>query len=489
MILQNPYKKERRSGVLLHPSSLWGDYSIGSLGKESYEFSDFLSECGFSVWQTLPFCIPDEYNSPYKSPAAFSLNPYLIDLPTLHGEGYITESELLSARQSSPYLCEFPRLKDERMALLFSAAERASHDSELISKIDALFDAWPELSAAAEFLSLLELNGGLPWQKWKINTPDPKRLFGWKFIHYEFFMQWMRLKEYANSKGIEIIGDMPIYVDLNSSDVWSSPESFLLDDEGFPRVVAGVPPDYFSEDGQMWGNPIYNYRNMKRDGFSFWKRRIEFLLTLFDGIRIDHFRAFESFYTIPADAKNARSGKWQKGPGRAIIDAIKSVSDGKYIIAEDLGVITDKVDALRRYSGFPGMKVLQFAFLGDADSPHLPHNFDKNTVAYTGTHDNNTLYGFLAELDEGTRAQILEYFGCHGKDLREAAVTITAALLATSADTVILPIQDLLAYGRDTRMNTPGKSDGNWAYRLTREQLFEIDRQKYCRLNRLYGRI
>ena len=297
-----------------------------------------------------------------------------------------------------------------------------------------------------------------------------------------------KIKAYANKNGISIIGDLPIYVAIDSADVWANPKEFLLDESGYPTTVAGVPPDYFSIDGQLWGNPLYDYKKMKSDGYLFWRSRMEHALTLFDGVRIDHFRAFESYWSIPSGASSAREGKWIKGPGRALIDAIKKCSAGNLIIAEDLGDITPRVDALRKYSGFPGMRVLQFGFLGDENSPHLPHNFDKNCVVYTGTHDNNTLLGYIWELDFATRERVFDYFNCGGSDFSAACEIIIRALLSSHADTVIFPIQDLLIYGNDTRMNTPGKPRGNWTYRLTREQLNEIDRRKYKYLNTLYGR-
>jgi len=479
---------ERRSGVLMHVSSLYGDYGIGSFGKEAREFIDFLSDSGFSIWQTLPFCMTDECNSPYKSYSAFGANPYFIDLPTLYEKGYITEEELFAARQQTPYLCEYSRLSKERLVLLGKAARRAADYPEVLTKMDMLFKKTPELQRTAEFMALREANGDKPWQEWSIRTPDADILFTWKFIQYEFIEEWTVIKAYANSKGIKIIGDVPIYVAEDSSDVWANPKQFLLDEAGYPTSVAGVPPDYFSEDGQLWGNPLYNYQNMKSDGFAFWKRKIEYMLTLSDGVRIDHFRGFESYFSIPAGAKSAKEGKWVKGPGRALIDAIKEIAGDKIIIAEDLGDITPKVESLRNYSGFAGMRVLQFAFLGDENTPHLPHNFDKNTIAYTGTHDNNTLLGYIWELDNATRERVFDYFGYNGNNFNEACEVILKSLLASVADTVIFPIQDLLIYGADTRMNTPGKADGNWAYRLTRGQLLNIDRKKCAHLNKLYGR-
>ncbi len=478
----------RKSGILMHISSLCGEYSIGSFGKEAREFVDFLEKSGFSYWQTLPFCIPDECNSPYKSYSSFGINPYFIDLPTLYEKGYITESELLSAKQKSPYLCEFERLGKERLPLLKRAAGRVREKKETVAKIKSLMQSAPELAAAAKFLALREKTGGAPWQEWGNILPDDDALFAWQFIQYEAFCQWLGIKTYANSRGIKIIGDIPIYVALDSADAYGSPEQFQLDEKGYPTAVAGVPPDYFSKDGQLWGNPLYNWKRMREDGYLWWKRRISFNLELFDGVRIDHFRGFEAYFSIPANAKSAKLGRWKKGPGRGIVNAIREAAGDKLIIAEDLGDITDGVRSLLKYSGFPGMRVLQFAFLGDEKTPHLIHNFEKNSVAYTGTHDNNTLLGYIYELDNAARGRAFDYYGYCGDNLSGACEVIISALLRSASDTVIIPIQDIMIYGKDTRMNTPGVAEGNWAYRITAEQLTGIDTQKFNYLNKLYGR-
>lgn len=477
---------KRSSGVLMHVSSLYGDYSVGSFGKEAKEFIDFLSDCGFSYWQVLPFCMTDECNSPYKSLASFGANPMFIDLPTLCSRGLLTKEELLSARQSSPYLCEYDRLSRERLPLLRRAALRVSdHERRQIAKF--MSENEP-LSRAAEFLALREANGDTLWSQWTVNTPAPDELFFRQFLQYEFFTQWMKIKEYANSKGIQIIGDIPIYVALDSADVWAEPEQFLLDEGYNPTAVAGVPPDYFSEDGQLWGNPLYDWEKMKADGYEWWSRRISYMLTLFDGVRIDHFRGFEAYWSIPANAKSAKEGMWVKGPDRDIVDKIKEIAGNRLIIAEDLGDITPEVEELLKYSKFPGMRVFQFAFLGDKNSPHLPHNYIKNCISYTGTHDNNTLLGYVWEMDADTRKQVFEYCNCETDDWSRGCIMIIKTMMASHSDTVIFPIQDIFVYGADTRMNTPGTSESNWAYRITRDQLLSIDRKKFARLNRLYGR-
>lgn len=475
----------RSSGVLMHVSSLPGEYSIGSFGKEAIQFIDFLSESGFSIWQVLPFCMTDECNSPYKSYSSFSGNPFFIDLPTLYNEGLITREELENAKQKSPYLCEFSRLNEERIALLKKASSRVKDRTQILDFIDQ----YPYLANTAKFLALREANSDEPWQEWEIDTPDADVFFAWQFIQYKFFEQWQYVKAYANQKGITVIGDIPIYVATDSADVWANPSLFLLDKRNQPSSVAGVPPDYFSEDGQMWGNPLYNWSQMKKDGYSWWCDRIRYMLTLFDGVRIDHFRGFESFWSIPKNARTAKEGKWMKGPGKALINKIREVAKDKLIIAEDLGDITPEVSALLEYSKFPGMRVFQFGFLGHKNSPHKPHNYISNCIAYTGTHDNNTLLGYVWELDKQTRLDVLEYCGGYEDDWNVGCEKIVRTMLASHAERVIFPIQDIFVYGSDTRMNTPGTSENNWAYRITADQLKKVDTEKLKKLNKLYSRI
>ncbi len=476
---------KRSSGVLLHVSSLWGGYSEGSFGKAAREWIDFLADCGFSYWQTLPFCLPDGYHSPYCSFSTFSVNPYFIDLPTLAEEGLLTEEELKGAEQKTPYACEFARLSKERLPLLAKAAKRFREKDAL----DAFYADHPRTADFCRFMALRAANGELPWTEWTESEPDGETLELWRFTQYIFFRQWKRIKAYANEKGVSIIGDIPIYVALESADVWAAPEQFLLDKENKPVGVAGVPPDYFAADGQLWGNPLYHWKAMKEDGYSWWKDRIRFMCELFDGVRIDHFRGLESYYSIPAGETTARNGKWVKGPGMSLIRALKEAAGDKLLIAEDLGDITPAVHKLVKDSGFPGMRVLQFGFLGDPGSPHLPHNYDNHAVAYTGTHDNNTLLGYIWDLDEETRRQVLHYCGYYGEDWDKGYDYILRTMFRSHAGLLILPVQDLLLYGSDTRLNKPGTSDDNWSYRITRDQLGLIDREKFKEWNRLYGRI
>ena len=472
----------------MHLSSLWGEYGIGSLGKEALDFVDFLSDSGFTVWQTLPFCIPDEFNSPYKSPALFSFNPYFIDLPTLFEKGYISKDELFSERSTSHFLCDFSSLEINRLPLLFKAAKRAMEREGVRAAVEDFIAENPRINEAACFLALKETNGGELWQKWTKSTPCEEKFLFWQFLHYEFFCEWTKIKSYANEKGIRIIGDIPIYPSEDSADLWANPRAFLLDEQGYPSEVAGVPPDYFSPDGQLWGNPIYNYKQMKKDGFSWWRERIRHTLAIFDGARLDHFRGFDAFWSIPK-GRPAKEGKWKIGEGRALLTAIRQEAGEGFLIAEDLGEITESVKSLIFDFQFPSMRVFQFAFLGDKHSVHLPHNYIKNTVAYSGTHDNNTLLGYLFECDEATRARIFDYCGYFGGNIDQGASAVIRVLFSSSADTVIFPVQDLCGFGSDTRMNIPGQSEGNWSYRITESQIMNIDRGRLRFLNELYGRI
>ena len=474
---------ERKSGVLMHISSLFNDYSIGSFGNEAKYFIDFLADCGFGYWQVLPFCMVDECNSPYKSYSTFGGNPYFVDLNKLYDRGLITKDEMDSHRQQNPYVCEFVRLYHTRLELLKKASMRVNNRSE----IENFVSNNEYILKFCEFMARKYANNELPWFQWTNYSIDSDVLFMWKFIQYEFFKQWEEIKKYANEKGIKVIGDIPIYVALDSCDVWSNRHIFCVDETGNPSKVAGVPPDYFCEDGQLWGNPIYNWEEMKKDGYKWWSDRISHMAKMFDAVRIDHFRAIESYWAVPGDAETAREGKWEKGPGVDLIDVVKKAAGETEIIAEDLGDITQEVYELVRESGFPGMRVFQFGFLSDGDSTHRPHNYPENCIAYTGTHDNNTILGYLWELDDRKRNMMLEYCG-HMDHWESGCKSIIRTVMQSHAKTVIMPIQDLLGYGSDTRLNIPGRADGNWAFRITKEQLDGIDRNYFRNLNRLYSR-
>ena len=475
---------ERKSGVLMHITSLYGDYSIGSFGKSAKEFVDFLSECKFSYWQVLPFCMADDCNSPYQSYSTFAGNPYFVDLEVLKEKGIITEDELKEQKQEQPYSVEYVKLYHTRLDFLKKASKRVKYTAE----IEKFIENNSYLKQFCEFMAYKYANDNKPWQQWDDRDYDEEINFMWKFIQYEFFTQWAEIKKYANSKGVKIIGDVPIYVSLDSADVWANKEQFLLDEKNIPLCVAGVPPDYFCEDGQMWGNPLYNWDKMKENGYKWWADRIGHMTTFFDGVRIDHFRGLESYWAVPYGEKTAKNGKWEKGPGIGLINTINSFAGDKLIIAEDLGEITPQVEQLVKKSGYPGIRVFQFGFLGDYDNPHMPHNYNTNCVAYTGTHDNNTLLGYLWELDDDNKRRMLEYCNYHSPDWEKGFDSILRTIFASSAGLVILPIQDLLGYGSDTRLNIPGKADGNWQFRITKEQMNLVDKDKFKRLNELYKR-
>ncbi len=476
---------KRASGVLMHISSLNGDYGIGSFGREAIEFIDFLKSCGFSYWQTLPFCMVDECNSPYKSYSAFGGNPYFVDLPTLYDEGLITKEELDNSRQQTPYSTEYVRLYHTRSSLLIEASKRVANRTE----IEEFIDNNKYLSDFCKFMALKHKNNQAPWYEWSDEEYDEDILFGWKFIQFKFFAQWAKIKKYANENGIKIIGDIPIYVSQDSADVWANKEQFLLDEKNFPTHVAGVPPDYFCPDGQLWGNPIYDWDKMKESDYRWWQDRIKHNFVMFDGVRIDHFRALESYWAVPATEETARCGTWEKGPGMDLIRKIHEIQGDNFIIAEDLGHITKEVEQLVLDSGFPGMRVFQFAFMNNENNPHLPHNYINNSIAYTGTHDNNTLLGYLWELDEWTKKKMLEYCGYTDPDWERGYDSVLRTMFLSNAGLVVLPIQDLLGYGSDTRLNIPGKADGNWQYRVTKDQINSIDKNKFRRFNELYHRM
>lgn len=474
----------RKSGILMHISSLYGNYSCGSFGKSAFEFIDFLEECGFTYWQVLPFCITDEHNSPYMSYSSIGGNMNFIDLEVLYGKGLITAKELEENKQNTPYVCEFDRLKEKRFELLKKASSKVKNKTEILEYMSSN----QNIQLCCEFMALKAANNNKPWSKWDIFTPNAECLFAWQFIQYEFHTQWNKVHEYAAKKGVKIIGDLPFYVSYDSCDVKNNLDQFLLDKNNRPEVVAGVPPDYFSEEGQLWGNPIYDWTRMKEDGYKWWKDRLSYTFDLFDGVRIDHFRALSEYWSVPSDAKTAKEGMWCTGPAEEMIKVIKETAKGKLIIAENLGLIDKKVDDLLSYSNFPGMAVFQFGFDGNTKNPHLPHNYINNLVAYTGTHDNNTLLGFIWELDNYTRNTLLEYVGFTDPDWNKCYDTIIKTMYMSCADTLIMPIQDILGYGSDTRLNTPGKADGNWGYRITKEQLDSIDKNKFKRLNHIYAR-
>lgn len=498
---------KRASGVLMHVSSLPGDFGIGCFGKEARAFIDKLSDAGCRYWQVLPFTPTDEYNSPYASISAFAGNRNFIDLEQLFEDGLLTEDELRSQMYANPYSAAFDFLELRRIPVLYRAFTRA--DEALLDRVRAFAEDnshW--LPDYALYIILKEANLGMEWYDWedeglRLHTESAvsaameehaETVLFMEFMQYIFFEQWKKLKAYANSRGIEIIGDLPIYVALNSADVWANRNQFDLDEDGKPKNVAGVPPDYFSELGQKWGNPLYNWQTMKADGYRWWMDRLRASFELFDAVRIDHFRAFSAYWAVPAEAETAKEGKWIDGPKTDFFDTLNRNFENPKIIAEDLGIVDDGVIELLEHTGLPGMRVMQFGFIENADNMHLPHNYPKNSVAYTGTHDNNTLLGWLWEALPNEREHALEYCGFPGGDwavggsASESCRCMIRALWQSAANTVIVPIQDLCGFGKDTKMNVPGVPNGNWAFRVTRDQLNGIDFEWLKKLNRVYWR-
>jgi len=462
----------------MHISTLPGDYGCGSFGKEALAFVDLLSACGFSAWQTLPFCLPDTYGSPYKSASAFSTNPFFIDLPTLCEQGLLFPSELEAAKQHTPYAVEFERLEKERLELLATAARRA--DNDLIFAVDEYIKNHPRIGE---------------YCKWAAdNLPAPvsadDKVFFRCFCEYQFYVQWKKIKEYANSKGIRIIGDIPIYVDISSCDARLHPELFRLDGGGNPLEVAGCPPDAFSEEGQLWGNPIYDWNVMAQTGFSWWRERVSFCFSFFDVLRIDHFRAIEAYWSIPFSADSAKEGEWKPGPGMPFVHALRSAAGNGEIIAEDLGAMTPGLLAFMKDADLPCMRIMQFGeYDGDSGDLHMPFNFPRKSVAYTGTHDNNTILGWAYELAPEKRSAVFRYCGYNGDNIGEGCGAVIRTLFTSPSEIAILPFQDLLLYGKDTRMNTPGVPKGNWTYRATHAAVASVDIPYWRELNRISARL
>lgn len=495
----------RKAGVLLPVSSLMGEYGIGDFGKSARYFVDFIGRIGFKLWQILPITVLGAGNSPYSGVSAFAGNFLLLDVSALEGS-LLMRGEIEDAKYCNPYKIDYAFVRKRKKDLLEVAYSRL--DGDYINKVNAFAGQngyW--LPDYALYMALREENGEKEWGEW---SPALKfreegalaaarerlkdRITYYYFEQYLFYSQWSELKAYANSRGVEIVGDMPIYVAYNSPDVWASPGNFLLDNDLKPQKVAGVPPDYFAAEGQLWGNPLYNYAAMEKDGYKWLVGRIKHNLNLYDILRIDHFRGLCEYWAVPATATTAKEGKWQEGPGMKLWRALgKEVKEPK-IIAEDLGIIDDKVRAFLKESGFPGMRVLQFAFDGTADNPNLPYNYEKNTVAYTATHDNDTTLGWLYSLDSSARSAVLNYIGVSehywGAGGRGCISTkaFCKEVLASVADTAIIPLQDLCGYGGDTRLNVPGVAEGNWQYRASLSALDDVDIDYYRDLLFKYGR-
>lgn len=469
----------RKSGILMPIFSLPSPYGIGTLGKSAREFVDFLHNGEQSLWQILPIGTTTFGDSPYQSFSCFAGNPYFIDLDLLVEDKLLTKSEIESFDfGDNNEHADYEKLYNSRYKILKVAFGRFNEDNEY-KCFETENSNW--LEDYALFMALKSVNDGAPWYEWDTSLKkreadainNAKEEFAediafYKFLQFIFNKQWITIKNYANQNDIEIIGDIPIYVALDSADVWSAPQQFLLDDDYTPKAVAGVPPDAFSEDGQVWGNPLYNWDYMKGTGYSWWKHYLGFALKRYDIVRIDHFRGFESFFSIPYDGETAKNGKWVKGPGTDLFDAFKEeFGENLPIIAEDLGVITPAVRKMLSATGFPGMKVLQFAFDGDSKNAYLPHNLTKNSVVYTGTHDNDTIMGWLKNSDANTVKQAKDYFNYQSDNGFNWAMIKSA--MSSVADTCIITMADLLGLDSSGRINTPSTLGDNWSWRVKGE--------------------
>lgn len=510
MALKGDYKNminnERLSGILLHPTSLPSPYGIGDLGDEAYAFIDFLARAGQHLWQVLPLTHTGFGDSPYQSFSAFAGQPLLIDPRHLIRLGLIGGWELTDCPIADPSHVDYGQVipwKEKVLALAYSRFPQKRHE---IPGMDQSFQEFCEsnrywLDDYALFMACKKLHHGADWLHWPDEYRCPTLEFKaglfksmhedieyYRFIQFLFFDEWKRIKKYANDHGIRIIGDIPIFVSMDSADVWANKHLFQLDSTGYPLAVAGVPPDYFSATGQLWGNPLYNWDVHKAEGFSWWIKRIQNQLRILDTLRIDHFRGFEAYWSVPYGEETAINGHWVKAPGLELFTAVKeALGEDLPIIAEDLGVITDEVTALREHFHFPGMKVLQFAFDSTGEGDFLPHRFQSpNCICYTGTHDNDTTRGWFSSLREDCRNKVLAYT-CT-QDSEQLSHGLIRSCMASIAAYSIFPLQDVLDLGSDARMNFPGKASGNWNWRFKKDALTEDLAKELKDLSILYGR-
>jgi 4-alpha-glucanotransferase len=487
----------RSGGVLLHPTSLPSPYGIGDLGRGAFVFVDWLKEAGLTRWQVLPLVPAGPGGSPYSSPSAFAANPLLIDLDDLVTRGLLEPRELEGAH-FDPDRVDWQHVLPWKIERLKRATHRMASTEGGRAKIEGFQQRHPWVADYALFLALRERFEGKAWFEWpeELARRDPGAL---EAVRGEltgrlqqivaeqclFDEQWAHLRAHCTQQGITIIGDIPIYVDLDSADVWTHRDQFLLNGEGRPLGVAGCPPDAFTELGQLWGNPLYDWKKMKADGHQWWIARMRRVLSLCDVVRIDHFRAFAAYWAIPYGAPDARGGQWVKGPGKAVFDDIEAALGKLPVILEDLGVITPDVEALRDATGLPGMKVLQFAFGEGPDAKYLPHNHVPNCVVYTGTHDNDTALGYWTSAPDWLKEHIKSYLGIDGHDF---VWDFMRAAFASVAHTAIVPLQDVLALDGGARMNMPGSDSGNWGWRVRVEAFHHSLASRLRRLSELYGR-
>jgi len=475
---------KRKSGILAHPTSFPSPYGIGDLGAGAYEFVDFLIAAKQKLWQVLPLGPTGYGDSPYQSFSSFAGNHYLISPDMLLEQGLLSPDDLTGAAFDARKV-DYGPVIEYKMALLKKAhtnfkANSTAADKSKLTKFCKRYSDW--LNDYALFTALKDYHDGVPWTSWPkpLAARERKAIAALedelqdaieftKFVQYIFYCQWGKLRTYANDAGITIIGDIPIFVSMDSADIWASPELFALDKSGKPSGVAGVPPDYFSETGQLWGNPLYKWDTHKKTGYAWWCRRVEATLELVDEVRIDHFRGFESYWAVPYDAETAIEGKWQKGPGKALFTALEKKLGQLPVIAEDLGIITPAVESLRTELNLPGMKVLHFAFNPKDASAYLPHMYkDSRTIVYTGTHDNDTTIGWYESTSDAERDYLRRYMNVSGEDIAWDMIRLA---FSTSGVYAIIPIQDVMSLDTDDRMNRPGTTDACWQFRYASDML------------------
>lgn len=488
----------RSGGVLLPIFSLPSPYGVGTLGAEARKFVDFLAQAGQRYWQILPICPTAYGDSPYSSVSTFAGNPYFIDLDLLCQEGYLKKREIRAANFTQDGQVHYEELFDKRFPLLRLAFARFARNAPV--ELERFRDENPWLEDYALFAALKDDFGGKPWYEWDepIRRRDGRALKAakkrlaqdiafWMFVQYIFYRQWGELKDYANQRGVSIIGDLPIYVALDSADVWADPGQFQLDEDLRPTEVAGCPPDAFTADGQLWGNPLYDWAGMKKNGYRWWMARVAHQCRIYDVLRIDHFRGFEAYYAIPAGEDTARNGRWREGPGLDFFRALERAVGKPRIIAEDLGFLTDGVRRLLADTGFPGMKVLEFAFDSREDSDYLPHNYTRRCVVYTGTHDNSTVLGWAQSAAPEDVAFAAKYLATGPREGLNWAMMRGA--WSSVADLAIVQMQDLLGLGDEARINTPSTVGENWRWRMDKKALTPKLARKLRRYMELYRRL
>ena len=491
----------RRNGMLLPIASLPSPYGIGGFSKEAYEFIDLLEETGQKLWQILPLGPTSYGDSPYQSFSTFAGNPYFIDLDTLAEKGWLTKEacEASDYGDNESYI-DYGRIYNSRFVLL----KQAFLNSDILS--DEKFTEFCKanqhwLPDYALYMALKNQNDGKSWIEWeeeiRLRKPEAVECYKkeleeecnfYEFLQYEFHEQWTKVKEYAHKKGIQIVGDVPIYVAFDSADTWANPELFQLDEKNLPLGVAGCPPDAFSATGQLWGNPLYNWAYHKKTGYDWWLKRIAYCFDLYDIVRIDHFRGFDEYYSIPYGDETAVNGHWEKGPGMDLFNTVKEKLGELDIIAEDLGFLTESVFQLLKDSGYPGMKVLQFAFDPSEDSDYLTYKYQRNCVVYTGTHDNDTTAGWFEKLSDGDKNVALRYMNSFYTPKEEQHWDLIALAMRSTADTCIIPVQDFLGLGSEARINMPSTLGDNWKWRMTKGAFSEELKEKIRRMTKLYGR-